>query len=226
MDRMRGENGDMLGTGSSGKVAYPRRYLWDKIYLVCVNEAGGSKGVFMPNVSGLAFRNVIVVLPNTPRIGGGRITRWIWRGETKPIDQPSIGELGLRLYNSTLVDLRDAANFDGSMALYDPDNLGAFGFVRVENNIIYVPNREAPIDTHDAPLDLSVMWHVTNDGMRYREDPFSTIFATAPDAAAYYRPLPASPAFADAAGETVAVDDFFGRLRGETTSRGAIDATR
>jgi hypothetical protein len=225
MDRLRGENGGMLGTGNSGERAYPRRYLWDKIYSIHANESGGSGAVFSPGVSGLCYRNVIVVVPDTPRIGGGRIDRWIRRGDPgKTRDMPEIGQMGLRLANCTLVDLRSAAHFDGAMTLWDADDLAAFGFVRVDGNIVYVPNREDPTETHDAPLDLSVMWQVTNDGMRYREDPFAAIFATDPGAAAYYSPLPASPAFADAAGDTVPVDDFFGRVRGAATSRGAIDA--
>ena len=227
MDRIRGENGGMLGTGNSGQVAYPRRYLWDKIYSVVANESGGAGAVFNPGVSGLGYRNVIVVVPDTPRIGGGRIDRWIKRGapaHEETMDMAAIGVLGLSLCNCTLVDLRGRDYFQGSMVLYDPSDLAAFGFVRVEDNIVYVPNRDDPTATGDAPLDLTVMWQVTNDGMRYREDPFAPIFATAPGAAAFYSPLPDSPAFAATPAGAVAVDDFFGRVRGAETSRGAIDA--
>ncbi len=224
MDRMRGENGSMLGTGTSGDVAYPRRYLWDKIYSVHVNESGGSGALFGPGVSGPEYRNVIAVLADTPRIGGGEIVHWIRRGPTgKTVDQPEIGQFGVSVYNCTLVDLRSPGNFNRTMVLYDPANLAPFGFVRTENNIVYVPKREDPSETHDDPLDETVMWQVTNEGMRYEDDPFAPIFATAPDAAGFYRPLPASPAFAGAAGELVAVDDFFGRIRGHATARGAID---
>lgn len=227
MDRIRGENGRMLITGNSGKVAYPRRYLWDKIYSIPVNEAGGARAIFSPGVSGLEFRNVIVALPDMPRIGGGVLDYWIWRGPPAGeggVDDPKIAELGLSIYNCTLVDLRSSGNFSGAMTLYDPADLEAFGFVRVENNVIYVPDREDPTETGDAPLELTTMWDVTNEGMRYQDDPFAPIFATKPETAAFYRPLPDSDAFTGATGEEVAVDDFFGRIRGLDTSRGAIDA--
>lgn len=225
MDRIRGENDGMLGTGNSGHIAYPRRYLWDKIYLVAANEAGGTKSLFNLGVSGLCFRNVMVVLADTPRIGGGRIDHWIRRSKSgKTRDDALIGKLGVSLYNATLVDLRSPSNYQGKMKLYDPANLDAFGFVRVENNIVHVPNRKDPSETKDDPLSTAIMWHVTNTGLRYRDDPFAAIFATASDAAAYYRPEPGSAAFADASGPLVAVDDFFGRVRGAKTSRGAIAA--
>lgn len=225
MDRIRGENGGLLGTGNRGRVAYPRRYLWDKIYLVAVNEAGGSKSLFSPGVSGLCFRNVIAVLADTPNIGGGRIDHWIWRNQrSETRDDRLIGRFGVSLYNSTLVDLRSHTNYQGTMALYDPGNVAGFQGVRAQNNIVHVPNRSDPTDTRDDPLDKSILWQVTNKGMRYRDDPFATIFATSPNAAAFYRPQAVSPAFADATQGLVAVDDFFGRVRGATTSRGAVDA--
>lgn len=218
MDRIRGENGSMLGTGNSGKRAYPRRYLWDKIYLVLMPTGGP---VFNPQVSGLHYRNVIVVIPNVPRIGKGHLTRWIERVATRKgvPDQPEIGELGVTLMNSTLVDLRGSHPME-----FDLESMAAYGFVRIENNVVYTPNKNDPTDTGDAPLDLAVMWRVTNRGMRYREDPFADVFATPHASAAFYRPLPSSPAFDDAAGSRIAVDDFFGRIRGARTSRGAIDA--
>jgi len=218
MDRLRGENGSMLGTGNSGAVAYPRRYLWDKIYSVQMPEGGA---VFSPGVSGLHYRNVIVVIPNVPKFSGNMI-RWIERSGRKngPVDQPEIGELGVTLMNSTLVDLRDTHPMT-----FATETMADYAFVRIDNNIVYAPNKADPTETQDAPLDLAVMWSVTNEGVRYREDPFAPIFAPAPDAAAYYRPLPASPAFDSARGAAVAVDDFFGRIRGAETSRGAIDAT-
>lgn len=218
MDRIRGENGGMLGTGNNGSEAWPRRYLWDKIYLVLMPE--GSR-VFNPTVSGLHYRNVIVVIPDVPSFAGNT-TKWITRGppSNEAVDTPQVAEMGVTLMNSTLVDLRPTHPMEFDTAQMRAD----YGFVRIANNVVYTPRKDDPTATHDAPLDLGVMWQVTNRGMRYREDPFAAVFAPAEDAAAYYRPLPASPAFADAAGEAVAVDDFFGRIRGAATSRGAIDA--
>jgi hypothetical protein len=218
MDRIRGENGSMLGTGNSGSKAYPRKYLWDKIYSLNVNE-GGNGTLFSPNVSGLHFRNVVVAIPDTPKIGTGNLRYWIQRAESRNEDQPEIRQFGVTLMNSTLVDLRTTH----PMA-FDTDQMKKdYGFVRIVNNVVHAPNKDDPTDTHDTPLDDTPMWRPTNPGIRYESTSLQKSYATDPRTAAWYRPLAGSKAKGGAAGSHVAVDDFFGRVRSARTSRGAFD---
>ena len=69
-----------------------------------------------------------------------------------------------------------------------------------------------------------MLWGVTWDGARYDLDPLQEIYATPPDTAHRFAPLPGSPAYETATSGKVAVDDFFGRLRTGRPSQGAVEA--
>ena len=226
MDRIRGENGSVCGTGAS-KYAVARRYLWDKIYNVVANESGGNSAMISCVVSGPHFRNVVGVLPNTPKLGGGRLRYWFrMPAETDNLHE-SIAQFGVHLYNITYVDLRQAALDDVVMTV--GSNEGAMlvmgDKLEMANNLFWVPDparRDHVISA--GPLDVSVLWNVTNEGVRYQNDPFAAIYGYPPDTAARYQLLPAAAGVgtADPACR-IAFDDFFGRPRPEKASPGALE---
>ena len=216
MDRIRGENGGMLGTGNSGSDALPRRYLWDKVYSLVMPEGGD---VFSPAVSGMHYRNVLAVIAGTPKVGTGNLIYWIKRDTYSAVDKPDIKKFGVTLVNSTLVDLRSGFEMSIDMASMTQD----YGFVRMENNIISAPNKADKTETGDEPLDTRPMWAPTNPGIRHESTTLQKEFAVSANTAAWYKPLAGSKAIGSAKGANVAVDDFFGKVRGSTTSRGAFD---
>ena len=178
--------------------------------------------IFSPDVAGLHYRNVVVVIPGVPKVGTGNLVKWIVRDlpEVKDaVDKPEMKQLGVTLMNSTLVDLRTGYEMSIDMASMTQD----YGFVRMENNIISAPNKTDRTETGDEPLDTRPMWAPTNPGIRYESTTLQKEFAVSANTAAWYKPQSGSPAIGSAKGACVAVDDFFGKVRGTKTSRGAFD---
>lgn len=232
-DRCRAENGQMIGSGTFKGAAYPKHAVYDKIYQVLAHSGTGP--LIGIGCSGMIIRNVVTVLADQPRLNGSYgvlvMRRDIEAGE------PSNSEYPVRIYNSTFVDARSAQNdtskAEGGLVPVHYESFAEEPAIPVvfENNLIYVPNRG--LETWNAPegyvppepLDLRVLWEVTFDGKRFAESPFDPLYATPPGTAALYAPLPGSSAYESAEGEVVAIDDFFGRIRGSRPSRGAVEPT-
>ena len=232
-DRCRAENGQMIGSGTyGGRTAYPKQAVYDKIYQVLLHDGGGEVMGF--GCGGMTVRNVISVLVDQPRLVGGYGVFVKRRDEE--VAHPSNADHPVEVYCNTFVDLRspenDSSKGEGGLLPVDRESFELppvpipFAF---DNNLLYVPNRG--VGTWNAPegyvppepLDRTVLWQVTFDGMRYGESPFDPLYATPPGTAATYAPLPGSPAVGAATEGLVAVDDFFGRVRGPKPSRGAVE---
>lgn len=220
MDRIRAENGACLGTGNSGSDAYARKYVFDKVYNILMPD---SRDTFCgPGVSGMHYRNIVMVIPNTPKLIGN-LRYWVER--TAPnnpdnnVDAANIGEYGVTLMNSTMIDLRS----DFTMS-FDVDSMSDFAFFREENNVVYTPNKSDPTSTSSEPLDLTKMFEWTYPGVREVGEDFNSRFdiTGARGGSAFYTPQSGSNAYKTASGDYIAVDDFFGRVRDADTSKGAM----
>ena len=225
-DRIRAENGSCIGSGTyGGFTAYPKRAVYDKIYQVRAHDAGDGTVMSM-GCGGMTVRNVITVIANQPALAG-RLSRFVRRTDADRAD-PSNADQPVRIFNCTFVDLRDAQNNSAKrpgFVVADTESFAAPPVpipFRFENNLVYIPNRPDG-DRSAEPLDLGVLWKVTYDGRRFGENPFDALYAISEDTAARYAPLPGSPAYEGANDDLVAVDDFFGHLRGPSPSRGAIE---
>ena len=228
-DRIRGENGQVIHpvvagfSTRKGYKAMPKFFLYDKVYEVQL-QAGGSGMWAMGDATGIVVRNTVSVIPNSPAMGQTVYT-WIKGSETDPYDPatfyPEVREYGFEIYSVTFADLRDEANEEGRFTVaIDPAGIDWFAYLILENNLTYTPNRGGGAG---GPLDEEVMWHVTWDGARYDLDPLQEIYATPPDTAERFAPLPGSPAYQAATTGKVAIDDIFGRLRTGTPSKGAVE---
>lgn len=243
VDRARGELGRMIGTGNSGSSGDARKYLYDKIYCASVDATEHQFGI---GVTGLHIRNVVHVIPNTPSAASNKSKAWLKRtpaDKDNYSDLNSISEYGVDLYNSTLVDLRDYSVIYWELDLLE--NGGTVGtktylpakHVKIGNNVVHVPNRSADspdTETGDGPYDTTEIWRSDYPGARYETYlPLASQYAIPDGSLCYYELDIGSPAIGDASlsdstpgngqGSRIAVDDFWGNIRGTTTSRGAFD---
>jgi len=246
MERMRMENGGGLGTGNSdANTAYPRKYLWDKCYLLVQNEGDN---VFSPGVLGLHWRNVTAIIADVGAATPGNApTNWIQRPDPAKgaDDDASMGNYGIDLYNCTLVDMRSGYGpMEWDTALLENGGTAGGGtqvaadHVAIGNNVVHAPNKSEATETGDAPLDGSQVWSSAFPGVVLGEadgtiNSLDTGYEIPASNFALFAPETGSAAIGDADvtnsdignadGAQIAVDDFFGNVRGNPTSRGAFE---
>jgi hypothetical protein len=225
-DRIRAENGNCIGSGTyGGFTAYPKRAVYDKIYQVRAHDGGDGTAMSI-GCGGMTIRNVVTVLADQPALAG-RISKFVGRVDADRAD-PSNAKAPVRLYNCSFVDLRSPQNDSSKppgFVIADSESFAEPPVpiqFRFENNLVYIPNRPDG-DRSAEPLDLTVLWTVSYDGRRFGTTPFDALYAMKPDTAARYAPLPGSADYQSAKGDLVAVDDFYGRIRGPKASQGAME---
>jgi hypothetical protein len=218
---------------NSRKTVHPLDYyVADKFYLSAHGRNGGAVG---GQFGGVTFRNGIIVKDGVPHgppslpVQGTDNPPWAdyFVYSTQPeINGPGNAEAPRRAYNLTCVDLR---TMDGDAAASVTDWDGVTNFLE-GNNVYVMPNWASPFDA-DQPLDdVSVMAsHV--DGYHFEDRPVDGAWRIEASALSLYYPEAGSAAIgdaspvpdADSSNDCIAIDDFFGRLRGLTPTRGAIE---
>jgi hypothetical protein len=257
VDRLRVERGP-FSHNLSGEKFRPRRFLVDKVYYVPSNTTGGS--ILSPHASGYVIRNTVAVRPDAYRALGNS-GEWIGRRfhDYGGFDGPLMSEMGVDIYNNTLINLRSAMRDswtgpalnqitngdpgknngvqDGSP--YSGWEYRPYKYVKIGNNVSVSTHPDDSGQNTDrlSDLDTTEIWRSGFPGIRwlYANAPLWTEFKHPDGTCCYYELKPGAPSKGAAStshsnvnnikgtGSRIAVDDFFGNLRGETTSRGAFD---
>lgn len=226
VDRIRTEGG-MIATStntSSGDEMAPIWCVADKWHHVHSDQQGT---VVVVDRGGQTFRNIVAVVPNNVP-GASTGTRRFVKDDTY---ESILGNADRRVevYNYTFVDLRSDANARNRPGTttnrdYDAGELDSYTHTYMGNGIDHAPNMTSGGTVADAPLDSVANWSPRYDGERWETEPLDTTRAYGLEVTADYAPLAGSNAIGDATGK-VAIDDFYGVLRGTNPSRGAIEPT-
>jgi hypothetical protein len=127
----------------------------------------------------------------------------------------------VEVYNCTFVKLNNAKSVSDD--LLDVKQFGGksaeFNNIYMGNNVIMAAGWGADAD---QPLSRIPAFTPLPVGKREGEKPLDAAFAVPAAAVALYRPEKGSKAIGTTKGK-VAIDDFFGRLRGSSPSRGAVE---
>ena len=176
------------------------------------------------------MRNAEVVQANIPIESSTGTRRMITLGARLESQERENGAEPIRIYNCTLIDLRNLENSlnpSGStqrdfVAIAEATS-GTFTDWIEENNVYYAPDMLTP-QTTDNPVDTASQWLPSYKGrMAEGEGALQTQYAN-PAAAAIVPVLQTgSAAIGDATTGLTAPDDFFGNLRGTNPSRGALE---
>jgi hypothetical protein len=221
VDRARTEGSTIIFHPNSNRPRLPQEIVLDKFHHVTTAQS-------LPmemHWGGTTVRNGVLVQPNYPAESNTMREFFYLTAAGTNIFEPSA------VYNCTVVDQRIPENAWAPggrvrpfrMArLEDPAGTVAFG-----NHVAHAP---AMIDgtSADMPLDATPRWRPLYQGRRLlseRGGALQTEYANPPEAGALFAPLAGSPAIGDADPNEapVALDDFFGRLRGSDPSRGALE---
>ena len=223
IDRARTEGGNFtLSPGSAGAEPFPHEILLDKFHHVPTAQPTQALNA---HSGGTTIRNGIIVQGDYPAESNTGLRGLILMvAEGANALEPSAA------YNCTLVDLRrpaNATNSGGASRDFTPLNIrDETGAVTSGNHVLHAPLMEGGT-TADMPLDTASRWQPLYLGRRILEEnggALQSVFANPPEAGALFGPLPGSPAIGDADPRTpIAIDDFFGRMRGERPSRGALE---
>jgi hypothetical protein len=208
------------------KTAEPMKYVFEKIYHMTHGLAGGA---FSTLIGGVTFRNNTLVkadLPNGPPIydirsqfsrpGGDH---FLSAALPKLYSPENVIE-PVRYYHLTLVDLR--RNMQEELI---EEDIRDFSDMVSTNHVMLAPGYPAPVD-EDGPLDTTVALTSPVAGYIFENEPIDTAWVPDPSSYALYYPKDGSKAIGTAQTDdvtAVAIDDFFGRLRGLTPSRGAVE---
>jgi hypothetical protein len=182
--------------------------------------------------AGWTVKNCMVFVPNVP------VRNEFWRGvfegsylNTTRADNP------VRIFNMTVVNLKDATNLNGQPANFDSDINGtkiATSYTQ-ENNAIYQvggsPNEAIDVDLSTAMPTVGGVWTSRWDGERWKAGTGYaaklTMDTTNVPAAGYVTtaiPGASSPLVNDATTGLTAYDDFYGTVR-SSPDRGAVERT-
>ncbi|MEM6481218.1 MAG: hypothetical protein AAF681_05175 [Pseudomonadota bacterium] len=237
-DRIRGEYGTGMGSGSAGSTVRPRRFLLDKI-MYTLAQQGGDR-VLNCGVTGLTFRNILVNIADTERNASAR---WFARDSSPggAQDASEMANYGVDAYNCTFIDHRAGDNMSTDIGFLT----GAVGngtaqnpqyrtplYVKIGNNVIYAPNKSDPTETGETSFDTIEIWRTKYNGARWRTaTPILTSYVIPNGTSAYYELTSPSPtslnnsSVGNGQGSRVALDDFWGNLRQGTgsTNKGAFD---
>lgn len=205
---------------------------------LAVGTAGTLNGV-VTQYTGLTFRNNIFIRPNTPSPGSSAWFSVFLRGYGADRMVLMNPDLPVECYNNTILNLLDDTNRAGAALSLDFPNedlaFASFDVFSLENNAQATPN--APGQSRENPKLLALpfetvggRWRSRYRGLRYQDHGtgvgdllrMDTRFGTPDDTVSEPRPEPDSPLIDTAMG-TVAIDDFWGRIRGQRPDRGAIE---
>ncbi|SNS78081.1 sialate O-acetylesterase [Tropicimonas sediminicola] len=192
----------------------PGEVIFEKSLLI---GTANSHGAFRLGHSGFTARNNVMIFPNVPtetNFGPSAAFKWDVDSSTAENDAGAF-----RIYSNTVIDLRDDSNTLGAtVAVETPP--AAFTGVEAANNLVFHPNVTGG-DTGAAPLDDTVLFQALYPGLHdFENTPLDAAYASPADFIALYQPLLGSAADG-AAGGLVALDDFFGALRGASAATGA-----
>ncbi|MEL6518680.1 MAG: hypothetical protein AAFQ39_13260, partial [Pseudomonadota bacterium] len=191
----------------------------------------------LTHTNGLTLRNVLAIKPNAPRVTSPwhAFLRYDHRDGFVFVDTNA----PIRAYSNTVVTLLDEINREGRDLGVVVD-LEAFEVFGDENNVLIAPNTSHALseETGRAPVPIETVtgvWRPRYLGVRHRPSrvtegrsqlAMDDTYATPQDGAvALYIPSIGSTLHESAMG-TVAIDDFFGRIRPALSSRGAFEPDR
>lgn len=220
LDRIRSEGGTFgLRPGSAGARPGPRDVVVDKWHHIGTMQ---SASISQFPHGGTTVRNGILVQPDAPPESSTGLRVLLGLAHDDP--QPGNDEVPREVYSCTLVDLRGMDNATSPRGVLR--DFVAFGGTealhRFENNVLYAPRAVTP-ENSDMPLDLTSQWAPVYPGRSVEGEPFDPAFATPAESTALFQPMSGSAAIGDATTGRSALDDFFGNLRGDTPSRGALE---
>lgn len=166
---------------------------------------------------GITIRNNVCILPNAPRYGIALrefITFYRRGSDVENANTP------IKIYNNTFVNLADTMNAPDAQIPVHVNSEGYTDYYQ-GNNVSHQPEQGLAVDN----LDTSVLWlprytHYEDDNTARDETK-----ATPDSTISLYRPLPGSSVLGDALNGTVSHDDFFGNVRPQYPSRGALEAS-
>ena len=220
VDRARTQGGK-LGqpiTNTYNSTSLPVKAVYDKIYHLVWGEFGGMLHTSFP---GITMRNVIAVQADLDWAGGD-----ILHLVPGLIADPAHLDGPVEVYNCTFVklntgkavsgELREIRQFPNTKYVSGPSE---FTNVYMANNVVMAPGWGVDAD---QPLSRTSIFKPLPVGKREGETPLDAAYAVPASAVALYRPETDSKAIGSATGKA-AIDDFFGRLRGASPSRGAIE---
>jgi hypothetical protein len=208
---------------------YGTNFVMEKCLLV--GSARTWAGIHV-GLTGTTVRNTIMVRPDTPMLTNAW-EGWVIRAADNPEGQNDPFD-PVEIYSNTLVNLMSDANRAGRALVAERD-IHLFETFSFENNLVHAPNAtgqepEDPRLSSEPMPTVGGVWQSRYRGPRYRDLgghgaqlSLDGRFATPEGSVARLEPLPSSPALDSASGR-VAVDDFFGRLRGVDPDRGALEA--
>jgi hypothetical protein len=205
------------------------RYLSNFVLEKCllVGSASTIIGVSL-QFTGQTVRNNIIIMPDVPSAAIPWQAMIVSRADVNPEGQRDPAA-PVAVYANTLIQRRSDAHHDGPMDI--ERGMAEFAVFSFENNLFYTPNNttqrggEPGLILGGGPLEtVGGVWRSRFAGLKYQpEQPvMDDRFATPPGQLRDVVPAPGTPKADDAMGMS-ALDDFFGRLRGETPDRGAIE---
>lgn len=209
-------------TVEEGLTSGPINALVEKCYLLGNHQTWG--GV-RSQMGGLTVRNNLIVFPGAARDAsiidpaGFMEVLYLAGGIPETYSAP------VRFYNNTCVNLMDDADYVGTSRRL-PEFIAPSQFINAAagNNLFYQPHINNA-DTIDGPVETSpALWTARDIGYRSRTTSLISSTATPPETAASFRPQIGSDALGDALNGDVAYDDFFGNVRPQYPSRGALEA--
>lgn len=203
-----------------------------------VGTAGTAAGI-VTQYTGLTFRNMIFVRPDAPLLPNAGWFGVFLRGYAADNLLLHNPELPVECYSNTLINrLSDANRADKSLYVMHPREDLSFEWFPVfsmMNNIVSAPEApgQAPREpelSDEALICVGGPWQPRFEGLRYQDLgtgvgtqwQMDRRFATPADTVRLYAPQPGSDLIDSAIG-TVAIDDFFGRIRRSDPDQGAIE---
>ncbi|MEM7630395.1 MAG: PKD domain-containing protein [Pseudomonadota bacterium] len=224
IDRIRTEGG-MIATSTNTSNDDEMAPIWclaDKWHHIHSDQ---QSTVVVVDRGGQTFRNIVAVVPNNIPGSSTGTRRFVADDTSESILWNA--DRRVEVYSYTFVDLRSDANARNRPGTttnrnYDPGVLDAYSSRYMGNGIDHAPNMTSGGVTADAPLNSTGTWSPRYDGERWENQPLDTSRAYGVEVTADFAPLPGSDAIGDASGK-VAIDDFYGVLRGGNPSRGAIE---
>lgn len=156
MDRIVCEGGFYqisLETQNGSTPEFDANYVLDKV--LCIGTSKSLDRFVSLAVGGTTIRNLIGILPEVRRYHSQDWDGVIYLSEGMAV--PSNLESPIQIYNSTAVVLQSAAEDDGTgelpLTFGDP---GIFSNLTAENNVLYAPNLDTPVNA-DAPIDSATL---------------------------------------------------------------------
>lgn len=204
------------------------RYLSNFVMEKCllVGSASTIIGVQF-HFTGQTLRNNIFVMPDLPSASVGWQSMVDGAERVNPEGQRD-ADAPVEVYSNTLIQRRSPANRGGPMNM--DRGMDEFAVYSLENNLFHTPGGagmggEAGLELTGGPIEtVGGTWQPRFLGLKYQTErpEMDRSLATPAETVRDLVPRPGTPGADDAMGSD-ALDDFYGRLRGEAPDRGAIE---